>query len=404
MNTSWTRVLRAALDRSIALIMLLACSAGPALAAEGGRALFVANNGIDSGSCGSSNRPCRSISQAVANAADGDTVWVRPGIYGDLDNDGVFDDPGDERPASGFDCMICVFKDVDIYSTRGADLTVISHGDERINAPNVVIELRADGVILGARGRGFTVRGGANQGILITGGSDSRVVGNIVQVLAHGILAQACNGPIYVMQNVATRGSNSGDAFQTSVALSIGGERCTDPGPIVVADNVASDNGGTGFGIFDAEHVIFQRNVSTRNNVGAYVNGPGVLTDSSFIGNRLYGVLVDGGGARLLRSTILGNEGPGIALTPATSEPTTVAASNIFGNGVKPSVETPLASNCGLFNPSPAAVDARRNFWGAASGPGPDPADDAGPDGSCDTAQGVTTVEPFAMKQLEPRR
>ena len=40
---------------------------------------FVANNGIDSSVCGiSAATACRSISQAIANAADGDVIIVGP--------------------------------------------------------------------------------------------------------------------------------------------------------------------------------------------------------------------------------------------------------------------------------------------------------------------------------------
>ena len=59
----------------------------------------VANNGVDSASCGTSANPCRSITQAIANAADGDRIVVGPGTYGDLNNDGVLgNSPGEENP------------------------------------------------------------------------------------------------------------------------------------------------------------------------------------------------------------------------------------------------------------------------------------------------------------------
>ncbi|HWQ69060.1 MAG TPA: hypothetical protein VN494_03740 [Patescibacteria group bacterium] len=42
--------------------------------------LYVANNGMDSGTCGAQAEPCRSITQTITNASDGDTVIVGPGI------------------------------------------------------------------------------------------------------------------------------------------------------------------------------------------------------------------------------------------------------------------------------------------------------------------------------------
>src|SRR5262245_36307612 len=191
--------------RFLVVVLALSTTTGQITTVSLGRTFYVATNGTDAATCGLSAQPCRSISQAVANANDGDTVLVRPGLYGDLNNDGDFNDPGDEQPASGFSCMICVFKDVDIYSTHGAHLTVISSGDERLFFLNQAIELRSDGVTLGARDHGFTVRGGTGS-ILISGGRHSRVVGNI----AKGIQVTACNGPMHVLENVVSGGS---DAF-----------------------------------------------------------------------------------------------------------------------------------------------------------------------------------------------
>jgi hypothetical protein len=79
-GTSFVRI------ASVQLSSLLLLAA-PALAAN----RFVANNGTDSGTCGATSATaCRSISQAIANASPGDHVIVGPGIYGDIDGDGVF--------------------------------------------------------------------------------------------------------------------------------------------------------------------------------------------------------------------------------------------------------------------------------------------------------------------------
>jgi hypothetical protein len=42
-------------------------------------------------------------------------------------------------------------------------------------------------------------------------------------------------------------------------------------------------------------------------------------------------------------------------------------------------------------------LDAKNDYWGAATGPGPDPADDAGSSHSNPNG-GSTTVAPFATK------
>jgi len=43
--------------------------------------VHVANNGLDSGSCGTKADPCRSITQGIKNAGLGDHVTVGPGAY-----------------------------------------------------------------------------------------------------------------------------------------------------------------------------------------------------------------------------------------------------------------------------------------------------------------------------------
>ena len=67
-----------------------------AAAAAGNRTLWVTNDGKDSGACGSRASPCRSISQAMENAVDGDTIWVGAGRYGHISGDPNFAGPGDD--------------------------------------------------------------------------------------------------------------------------------------------------------------------------------------------------------------------------------------------------------------------------------------------------------------------
>jgi hypothetical protein len=52
-------------------------------------------------------------------------------------------------------------------------------------------------------------------------------------------------------------------------------------------------------------------------------------------------------------------------------------------------------SNCGIVNIEvPDPVDVTNNYWGSPTGPGPDPADNAGK--GCDFLNGKTIVKPFA--------
>src|SRR5438477_2130817 len=64
---------------TIIAVLVLLLPAGAAYA----RTLTVAANGVDSARCGTSV-PCRSVSQAINLAVDGDIIVVGPGRYGDL--------------------------------------------------------------------------------------------------------------------------------------------------------------------------------------------------------------------------------------------------------------------------------------------------------------------------------
>jgi parallel beta-helix repeat protein len=77
-------------------------------------------------------------------------------------------------------------------------------------------------------------------------------------------------------------------------------------------------------------------------------------------------------------NAIHGNQS-GIAILDSAGP---IHKNNIFGNG------------CGLVNDF-AAVDATTNYWGASTGPGPDPADQV-----CNMNGGTATTSPFATKRF----
>ncbi len=50
-----------------------------------------------------------SITQGIAMAATGDTIIAGPGMYGDLNADGILgNSPGEEVPSAGCGCMLSV--------------------------------------------------------------------------------------------------------------------------------------------------------------------------------------------------------------------------------------------------------------------------------------------------------
>ena len=63
--------------KTLILVAATLLAAAPGLAAT----FHVANDGEDSATCGPPSDPCRSIGTAIENAAEGDTILVRPGSY-----------------------------------------------------------------------------------------------------------------------------------------------------------------------------------------------------------------------------------------------------------------------------------------------------------------------------------
>src|SRR5687768_6570851 len=137
----------------------LTCAAAAAHAAE---IVHVANNGVDTPTCGAAADPCRSISQGITNADAGDTLVVRPGRYGDLDGDGQGASPGEENGGSVAGSLggVYVNKPLTIISAAGAGATLIDMG----NATSATVQIAVDGVKFGERGAGFTVTGAQNYG------------------------------------------------------------------------------------------------------------------------------------------------------------------------------------------------------------------------------------------------
>ncbi|MBI3460865.1 hypothetical protein HY009_08050, partial [Candidatus Acetothermia bacterium] len=169
--------------RSWLLSLAVVCVViGAAKEAEA-KKLFVANNGLDTLTCGDKKSPCRSISKAIANAAAGDDIIVGPGRYGDLNGNGTFELAGGEEKAevgSGCNCMIRVNKPLTIESRDGAAATVLDAGLAGVDV--VLIEPSAGGTVFGKKKKGFTLTLGGN-GLDIAGGTVGvRVTGNLATV------------------------------------------------------------------------------------------------------------------------------------------------------------------------------------------------------------------------------
>src|SRR5262245_44968089 len=97
--------------------------------------LHVANNGVDSSTCGTATHPCRSINYTIGRASVGDQTIVGPGHYANPD----------ETSPSGCGCLVLVDKLLTITSRDGSSITVLDAGGQTVEAVKII----ADGVTFG---------------------------------------------------------------------------------------------------------------------------------------------------------------------------------------------------------------------------------------------------------------
>ena len=159
---------------------------GPAGTAK---TLHVASNGMDSTTCGSEDRPCRSIGQAIDNASAGDDLVVGAGEYG-------------SREIGSPPFAIVVNKELSITSEEGAAATVINVRD----TGRWPVKIFASHVTFGRPGHGFTLS--ANSVAPFSGisvdeiASDVTVEGNIVTGFGRGI--DVAGNDSAIKHNIAT--------------------------------------------------------------------------------------------------------------------------------------------------------------------------------------------------------
>jgi len=318
--------------------------------------VHVASNGVNGSGCGTSQSPCRSIGRAIANAASGDMIVVGPGVYGDLNHDGVLGQPGEEDPATfspGCGCVLGINKDVTVLSSGGAAQTVIDGASVGANA-NVLVIASAQ---LGKPGKGFMVTGLSGSGsAIVVDGSPVKIMGN----------------------QVFMQGSGSGIAPVTN-----DGEEVLIQGNQVIF-------AGTGISVSGAGKTAKQNQLSgcaagIVAGSGAVVSG-NIITDASS-----FGILVSGT-PEVAGNAIYGSGSIGLAVGGTASDGAVVQKNNIFDNG---QAGTMLA-NCGLYNQGAAGVVATNNYWGSSAGPGSDPSDTF-----CNDMLGTTIWTPFATKPFK---
>jgi hypothetical protein len=302
---------------------------------------YVANTGADTLACGPvPSFPCRSITLAVSHALPGDMVLVGPGFYADdLDDDGIFSEPGEESPSG-----VVITKPLVVISALGASSTFVRHsGDQE------AFDIRVSDVEVGRKNKGFTIRT-AHHGFTVAGSDGnptvSRIVGNVIVFEAP---VPATITPLGI-ESVYSR-----SRIEHNRTLGRG-TACSGYLAFQSSDRIASNTVmgcNSGFGELSSAG-------------GSYVRNTVIGTSEAF--------LLNGTIAQFSGNVLIGN-GSGVRLEGATTA--TLVGNAFFGQ----------RSNCGVQNNTGTTIQAINNWWGAPTGPGPDPAD-----ASCVFNPGSATV------------
>jgi len=417
--------------------------------------LRVTNDGADSATCGAPTKPCRTVSQAIENAADGDSIEVGAGLYGNVSGDPNFGGPGDEHAQMGLDpsqgCIICINKGVHIYSLHGAAVTIIQAIPSTPFSSTVMIQ--SDAVIFGQAGGGTTLTGGNSSGVTLDLNSNFgaemvlkrnvTVAGNVDVGDGNGFVFNGfdftdrpCPFPVCMstaqVMFADNESINNGAAFNVTVN--------TFHPPIILQSNFAH-GAGTGFfvtagfqdeigDILGAGNVKLLGNVSVHNGIGYNLILIGRTENNTAAGNSQAGFWVVPSGT-FRGNSALGNAGPGMVMNfsanfrgngPLTNSYSPFIQNNFYGNDRnRPALNVsvgPLSApnpgpsaHCGVLNLGdvaaaelaaagqgsldPQTLQAGGNFWGSAQGPAPTGVGDA-VGGVCDQNSATTIAKPFA--------
>lgn len=383
----------------VVLVSIMVAVARPAEAAK----LYVENHGVDGPTCGDKKAPCRSISQAIDNAAPNDGIVVGPGRYGDIDGDGSFAGVGEEQAETGGGCfcMIKVDKPLSIESRDGANATVLDANGTGTGVVTIV----SSGVVFGKRKKGFTLTGGDDGAGLETANSTTgiAITGNVATSNRFGGFFVHGNGHV-VSGNVAEGNGDNGFSLRGGNHVVAGNvaRRHSDHGYDVrgtghrLSANAAAANAEHGFNVPDGGHTLSGNVASANVESGFEVGGSGIsFTGNSAHANGGAGFSLLGTGLRLTGNSIVGNRGNGIFIGAFAGD-IQITKSNIFGNSL------PGNNSFGVFNAA-GQIQATGNFWGAATGPGSDPADDIFDDAvDSQTVFAPFATKPFKVKPLTP--
>jgi parallel beta-helix repeat protein len=267
--------------------------------------------------------------------------------------------PGEGEEFDGGTCNnprgICLYKGDTVASVAGAEATVID-----ACAVSFAAVILANNSRFGLPHRGFTLINATSASVAVALAANVAISGNISRVAD-----RASSGfQIESGENIRVTGNLARDGnygFYVSV----------DVKDVKFTDNVSVSN-EFGFQTSSAHPVLLRRNVAIGNDIGFVLfGGSHILRRNSVIGNRDYGIYVGGPEAPL------------------------ITHNNIFGNN---NVPREGDINCGILNVGNPNIDATNNFWGAPTGPGANPADEA-----CNRGPGQIIHTPFAKKEFPLR-
>jgi hypothetical protein len=312
-------------------LTVVLCALAAPLAADAAT-LYVAANGTNAPGCGTPATPCRTIGRAIQLATDGDRIVVGPGRYGDVNRD-RFGDPDEDHVANTApEAVVYVDKRVTLESSAGAAATIIDGSDGSNEFGSATVFLKVAGIVFGGPGKGFTVRGGLFDGI------------------------HARGRDVVIQDNVVVDHEGRG------IAVDLNGR---------VVGNIVRSNGASGdFAVTVGPGAVVTGNVIIQNFAGVAFVGPGVrITDNVIAGH--YDVGIQGhpyGDSEIRGNTVTQSGWAGLWFI-VDAQDVVVTGNNFYGNGIR------MQPNCAVMLQTGGTLVAERNFWGAPTGPGADPAD-----------------------------
>lgn len=287
----------------IGLLMLVA-----ATWVGGQTTIYVATTGNDDPGSGSAENPCRTISNAVAQAEDGDVVLVNPGVYTQTVNLHITTDITVRGMHAPTGVVITTrYPDVN-YSTRCV----------RVSSAGAVL----DGVIME---KGYPLNDYNNKfafggGILVEAGLVTNCIIRDNQARRGGGAAlwttNACMRNCWISNNVSAYGPSplsGGGVVFGDIYDGQGGARLLD---CVINSNTAPISGGGIYSSTDGviSNCIIAENYALNSGGGVCINGQGMLIIDAIISNNTSaqvggGIYVLDAGYPVIRNTeVIGNK------------------------------------------------------------------------------------------------